>query len=494
MPRTIVVPIARPEQDPDRLSLTAIPTARSLAERTGASVVFVTAVELLPVFMPTTRSLAVPSVAMEGSMVAASLADLSGLAERIPNNPVATVARVGNPIDVVLAALAEADDPILVVASHARQGVRRVFRGSIAFRLVHEAPCPVVVVNGSTADDAPGLQPDFGTVLVPLDRSPFAEHALERALAALGRPAVRVHLVHVVEPLAYPASARDTVLQLVRPGAEDYLRGLADRLVSRGYRVTVEVRSGRAAEQICQAETEQGADLIAMATHGLSGVSRRLLGSTAEHLLAESSVPLLLVRPDEKALAVERTRSTAVDEHRADALLESPPELWDSRADAVMTAPAIVAGEETPLVDLVSTMLAEGIGSVPIVDGDGHLVGIVTEADFVGGDHYVPLAAYQVPQCFKVHLTEEDLDGVYAAGRDLTASQIMSHPVVTTTEDEPVAAIVAKMLDRNIKRLPVVRRGVPVGIVSRHDLLKLLVPSRPGGASVTKPDRATGVG
>ena len=221
---------------------------------------------------------------------------------------------------------------------------------------------------------------------------------------------------------------------------------------------------------------EQAADLVAMGTHGRSGVHRLLLGSVAEGLLRSSPVPLLLVRPEEAAAtaAEEGEAITAVGRRRE--RLATSPALWERRAHELMVQPVVVAREETPLVEVVSAMLDHRIGSVPVVDQRGQLVGIITESDFVGDDRCIPLAAYQVPQLFRERVSEEALAQVYHAGRALTAGQIMTRPVVAVEEDEPVSAVVRLLLERGINQVPVVRDGMPVGIVARRDLLRLLVP------------------
>jgi CBS domain-containing protein len=281
----------------------------------------------------------------------------------------------------------------------------------------------------------------------------------------------------VIEPVAYPDIASYELIDVARPLAQKYLHAIGEQLMSQGHRVTVEVRAGQPFGEIINAANMVNAGLVVMSTHGRTGLRRRLLGTTAERLLADAAIPLLLLRPQQTGAltAVDGGLRAGVAGNEREG---SPPhpELWERRADELMTSPAFVAGEETPLVELVEVMLAEGIGSVPIVDGRGEIVGIITESDFVGGDRFVPLGAYQIPQCFKDHLTEETLEQIYAAGQELTAGQIMRKAVVTVTEDEPIRHVVAKMFGRNLKRLPVVRNGVPVGVITRHDLLRLLIP------------------
>ena len=76
---------------------------------------------------------------------------------------------------------------------------------------------------------------------------------------------------------------------------------------------------------------------------------------------------------------------------------------------------------------------------------------------------------------------KEEIEARYRAGQTIAASEVMSRPVVTAAEDELVADIVQRMLGRERGCLPVVRDGVLVGMVTRHDLLKMIVrdPTRP---------------
>jgi nucleotide-binding universal stress UspA family protein len=78
--------------------------------------------------------------------------------------------------------------------------------------------------------------------------------------------------------------------------SEKYLEELEKELKGRGLRVSSVVRYGHAAEEILDHAAFSGADLIAMSTHGRTGVSRWVLGSVAEKVLRASTIPLLLVR------------------------------------------------------------------------------------------------------------------------------------------------------------------------------------------------------
>jgi nucleotide-binding universal stress UspA family protein len=81
--------------------------------------------------------------------------------------------------------------------------------------------------------------------------------------------------------------------------AEEYLATNAALLRARGVNVSWEVRSGRPDDEIVEAARENGTDLIAMSTHGRSGLGRLLFGSVAEQVLRHADVPVFLMRQTE---------------------------------------------------------------------------------------------------------------------------------------------------------------------------------------------------
>lgn len=141
----------------------------------------------------------------------------------------------------------------------------------------------------------------------------------------------------------------------------------------------------------------------------------------------------------------------------------------------IMSQPVITAHEEASLEEVAKLMLEHEIGAVPVVDDRGRLVGIITESDFTGKERGFPFSAYRAPQVFGEWLEPDGLERIYAVARTRKAKEIMSAPVVTAEEDEPVTAVVERMIHYDLHRIPVVRDGVPVGMVTRHDLLKLML-------------------
>jgi CBS domain-containing protein len=140
-----------------------------------------------------------------------------------------------------------------------------------------------------------------------------------------------------------------------------------------------------------------------------------------------------------------------------------------------MAQPPVVARAESTLEDVARLMLERRIGCVPVVDAQDKLQGIVTESNFMMEERYVPFSAYQSPQLFGQWVSKGQMEQIYALGRTLTAADIMRSPVVVLHEHDSVQHAAELMLRHDVHHLPVVRDGTPVGIVSRHDLLRVMV-------------------
>jgi nucleotide-binding universal stress UspA family protein len=178
--------------------------------------------------------------------------------------------------------------------------LQRTVVGSVAFTIVAEADCPVVIVPVMMAADA---RPNLDAVLVPLDGSLLAEYALEAGLPLLGTGVDTLHLVQVIETLsASPDEIAGDNYGIEREQARQYLTGVADRLGTAGQPAEWSIRNGLPAHEIAAAANEMDAGLIVMATHGRSGLRRVILGSVAERVLNTAMRPLLLVRPTEDEL------------------------------------------------------------------------------------------------------------------------------------------------------------------------------------------------
>jgi CBS domain-containing protein len=139
----------------------------------------------------------------------------------------------------------------------------------------------------------------------------------------------------------------------------------------------------------------------------------------------------------------------------------------------VMTTEVHVARADTPLEEIAQLLATHHISGVPVVENDGRVIGMVSEADLIDEDKRsarIPRTAlygfFPVP--------EDVLKEAYRGGQHLTAGDVMTKKVALATEDTPVSKLADLMIARRINRVPIHRDGKLVGIVSRADIVRAL--------------------
>ena len=153
----------------------------------------------------------------------------------------------------------------------------------------------------------------FEKILVPLDGSPLAQAILPYVMLVAKGFRSHVILFHVAETALdhedpdQKAHADETV-ERIRPLAENYLAGVADEFRGEGIDVETKVAKGRAAAQIVEYAEQEDVRLIAMSTHGRSGLARLVMGSTVDRTLRACARPVLLVRPCDEGASGEAAR------------------------------------------------------------------------------------------------------------------------------------------------------------------------------------------
>jgi CBS domain-containing protein len=136
----------------------------------------------------------------------------------------------------------------------------------------------------------------------------------------------------------------------------------------------------------------------------------------------------------------------------------------------IMTTTVVSIAPETPYPEIVERLLESGVSGVPVLDGSSRLVGIVTEADLVSK------AAYRKDRGRMLALLVDSL----AAPRWLdkafgqVAADVMTKDVAVCRPDDDVRTVARRLLERGVKRMPVVDGDRVVGIVSRQDILREL--------------------
>lgn len=205
----------------------------------------------------------------------------------------------------ILEYAAEEDVDLIAMGTHGRRGLRRVLLGSVAEEVVRAAGCPVLAVR---REEGEAELTDFGRIVVPVDFSGHSKLGVRHAVELAEAFGADLRLVHVLEQVTYPdfyfpVSVPEWNVGTLRGEARKRLVELASEF-ARGtdLEVEVEVRVGRAAAEIVDVAEGVGADLIVIASHGLHGLERVLLGSVAERVIRQAPCSVLTVKAFGKRL------------------------------------------------------------------------------------------------------------------------------------------------------------------------------------------------
>lgn len=157
------------------------------------------------------------------------------------------------------------------------------------------------------------------------------------------------------------------------------------------------------------------------------------------------------------------------------------------KASDIMTTSVVCIRADASILEAARLLLSERISALPVVDADGRLEGIVSEGDLI---HRAEIGSEKPTSRWKA-LFENNatLAREYLKAHGRTVADVMSHPVVMAEEDTEISVVAARMDQFSIKRLPVVRDGKVVGIVSRANLLQALIAA-PVAEGTPAPDDA----
>lgn len=269
-------------------SLTAeavLPQVRRILHLHDSEIVLVRGVSLAPA---------------EDSLLAADTASLAareyvnGVRERLDREGVRvrTDVRIGSPVGVILDVVEDRAATMIAMATHGATGLKRLLLGSVAEGVLRKSPVPVLAVRPFWTDEKDPTwtaeRRPLKTLLVPVDGSDLAEMVVPAALEFARLFDSRVVLLRVLEPRRAGASEREE--------AASHLEGVARSFTRKGIDTSWAVETGHPAEEIVRSAREHGADLIAMTTHGRSGLRRMVTGSVTEQVLRQAPTPLLVIR------------------------------------------------------------------------------------------------------------------------------------------------------------------------------------------------------
>src|SRR6266508_1587579 len=217
---------------------------------------------------------------------------------------VAVAEKVGKPAEVIVDRAKDDSSCLIAMATHSMSGPRHWLIGSVASKVTQSAQNPLLLVRPTENAD-PALPIALKSIFVPLDGSGLAEKALPHAVALAKKLKLTVQLlrVYTLPPDAYVVAdsvvARDSAQfkEAMHKEVESYLEGKVETLRAEGLDDVIgTAMEGDPASEIIDLAAKTANSLVAMSTHGRSGVGRWLLGSVAEKIIQNSHAPVLLIR------------------------------------------------------------------------------------------------------------------------------------------------------------------------------------------------------
>ncbi|HXV80482.1 MAG TPA: universal stress protein [Candidatus Binatia bacterium] len=299
----ILVPL-----DGSPLSESILPYAESFAERLNIPMELLHVIDLDAIRTYFDAQQGRPIDEVEKEMKARATEYLQKVAASLPNTlTIRHTVVLGSAPTMILAQAEEEKGTLLAMATRGYSGAKRWFFGSVADKILHGAQTPLLLFKGSPEGD-PGRKATIKRVLVPLDGSGLAEQILPH-VTTLGKAMnlevelLRIYSVPVTvaapASAAYPIGMPMLTLDTFREEATEYLDGKVQQLrEGEGLReISYSVTEGEAADRIIETAHQTRDSLIAMSTHGRSGLGRWILGSVADRVIRQSGDPVFVIRP-----------------------------------------------------------------------------------------------------------------------------------------------------------------------------------------------------
>jgi nucleotide-binding universal stress UspA family protein len=287
MLRRILVPL-----DGSPFAEAALPVARALTKQTGGELRLVHVVEV-------PEALSYPEYRAEDRAWGEQYLSELAAAESARASAVTTSVREGRILEEIHEEAREWKAELIVMTTHGRGGVSRLWMGSVADRCVRSSSVPVLLVRPHEKPEmaAPPFAPS--RVVVPLDGSALAESALPHATALAKAFGARLVLLRGIAQFGGFEAGHPPLdphhVESERAEAEGYLaeRAAAPRSAGVPLEVSVLTEAGLAEAIVARA----GGEVIVMTTHGKGGLDRAVFGSVADKVVRSAACPVLVVRP-----------------------------------------------------------------------------------------------------------------------------------------------------------------------------------------------------
>ena len=193
---------------------------------------------------------------------------------------------------------------LIIMASHGRSGIMAWAIGSVGNKVLQMINMPILLVRAKTPNIEASTEKLFSRILIPLDGSELGEAALPYVQELSNKLSTEVTLLQVVAPGKHVHTIgglnyvpfKEQILESMKTEAIQYLEKVSQKLTGTKAITKRELRIGDAAHEIIEFADETNTSLIAMSTHGYSGVKQWIMGSIAQKILQAGSKPILFVK------------------------------------------------------------------------------------------------------------------------------------------------------------------------------------------------------
>ena len=231
---------------------------------------------------------------------------LEGVARSFTGRNVTCVVEQGQADQIIIEKAAGDKETLIGMATRGRSGIHRWLMGSVAEKVLRGATNPLLLVRGDEEGKSDGAA-TLKSIVVPLDGSKLAETVLPRAVDLAKKLSLEIVLTRAYQiPLSNYGGAEaayipnpNALMNVVKEEAGAYLEAKVNELRQNGVeKVSSILLLGSGADEIIDLARTTPDNLIAMCTHGRSGVKRWALGSVTEKVVRHSGDPVLVVRAE----------------------------------------------------------------------------------------------------------------------------------------------------------------------------------------------------
>jgi CBS domain-containing protein len=342
---------------------------------------------------------------------------------------------------------------LIVVGSQGRSAIGRLILGSVSRKIVTEAPCSARVARATiTKGDRPAR------IIIAMDGSSFANAAIGVVTARRWPAGVEARVVTVTKPFHMYGETHAIQKSRARVVQDAAIAELSEA----GLAVSSKVIEGDPKRALIDEANAWGANCIFIGSRGLNGALQRFfLGSVSTGVVTNASCSVEVVR-------------------LAEGSVERPAEeegVGKIKVADVMTKGVIAVRADTPLQEIARLLKEHRIGGAPVIDGEGEVVGIVSDCDLFLKRKRISRLGTHAPALFGQIIEPENIAEIYERAKRLTAADVMTRSVVTVEPEDQVGQVAERMMRDGLRRVPVTHDGKLVGVISRSDIIHLLTPS-----------------